>query len=36
VEWIARFVRCHGLRPHDGRFPAECKIESFPTGLAMR
>jgi hypothetical protein len=35
VEWIVRFVRFHGMRSREGLFPAEPKIESFPTDLAV-
>jgi Phage integrase, N-terminal SAM-like domain len=35
VEWIVRFVRFHGMRSRDHLFPAEPKIESFLTDLAV-
>src|ERR671916_1618236 len=35
VEWIVRFVRFHGMRSRDGLSPAESKIESFLTDLAV-
>jgi integron integrase len=35
VEWIVRFVRFHGMRSREDLFPAEPKIESFLTDLAM-
>ena len=35
VEWIVRFVRFHGMRSRDDLFPAEPKIESFLTDLAV-
>ena len=35
VEWIVRFVRFHGMRSRKALFPAEPKIESFLTDLAV-
>ncbi len=35
VEWIIRFVRFHGMRSREALFPAEPKIESFLTDLAV-
>jgi len=35
VEWIVRFVRFHGMRSRADLFPAEPKIESFHTDLAV-
>jgi site-specific recombinase XerD len=35
VEWIVRFVRFHGMRSREDLFPAESKIESFLTDLAV-
>src|ERR687895_407227 len=35
VEWIVRFARFHGMRSRDDLFPAEPKIESFLTDLAV-
>jgi hypothetical protein len=35
VEWIARFVRFHGMRSREAVFPAEPKIEAFLTDLAV-
>jgi integron integrase len=35
VEWIVRFVRFHAMRACKDLFPAEPKIESFLTGLAV-
>jgi integron integrase len=35
VEWIIRFVRFHGMRSRKDLFPAEPKIESFLTDLAV-
>ncbi len=35
VEWIVRFVRFHGMRSREALFPAEPKIESFLTDLAV-
>jgi integron integrase len=35
VERIARFVRFHGMRSREDLFPAEPKIESFLTDLAV-
>ena len=35
VEWIVRFVRFHGMRSRAHLFPAEPKIESFLTDLAV-
>src|SRR5688572_14690263 len=35
VEWIARFVRFHGMRWREDLFPAEAKIEAFLTDLAV-
>jgi integron integrase len=35
VEWIVRFVRFHGMRLREDLFPAEPKIESFLTDLAV-
>jgi integron integrase len=35
VEWIIRFVRFHGMRSREDLFPAEPKIESFLTDLAV-
>jgi site-specific recombinase XerD len=35
VEWIVRFVHFHGMRSREDLFPAEPKIESFLTDLAV-
>jgi hypothetical protein len=35
VDWIVRCVRFHGLRSRDDLFPAEPKIETFLTDLAV-
>ena len=35
VEWIIRFARFHGMRSRADLFPAEPKIESFLTDLAV-
>jgi len=35
VEWIVRFARFHGMRSRADLFPAEPKIESFLTDLAV-
>jgi len=35
VEWIVRFVRFYGMRSREDLFPAEPKIESFLTDLAL-
>jgi integron integrase len=35
VEWIIRFTRFHGMRSRADLFPAEPKIESFLTNLAV-
>jgi hypothetical protein len=35
VAWIVRFVRSHGLQSPANLCPAESKIESFPTDLAV-
>lgn len=35
VDWIVRFIRFHRMRSRDDLFPAEPKIESFLTHLAM-
>src|SRR6266446_2513343 len=35
VEWIVRFGRFHGMRSRADLFPAECKIASFLTDLAV-
>ena len=35
VEWIVRFVHCHGMRSRQDLFPAEPKIEAFLTDLAL-
>jgi integron integrase len=35
VAWIVRFVRFHGMRSREDLFPAEPKIESFLTDLAV-
>jgi site-specific recombinase XerD len=35
VEWIVRFIRFHGMRSRSELFPAEPKIESFLTDLAV-
>jgi integron integrase len=35
VEWIVRFVRFHAMRSREDLFPAEPKIESFLTDLAV-
>ena len=35
VEWIVRFVRFHGMRSREALVPAEPKIESFLTDLAV-
>jgi site-specific recombinase XerD len=35
VEWIVRFVRFHGMRSRKDLSPAEPKIESFLTDLAV-
>src|SRR2546430_142924 len=35
VEWIVRLIRFHGMRSREDLFPAEPKIESFLTNLAV-
>jgi integron integrase len=35
VDWIVRFVRFHNMRSREDLFPAEAKIESFLTNLAV-
>jgi hypothetical protein len=35
AEWIVRFVCFHGMRSREDLFPAEPKIESFLTDLAV-
>jgi len=35
VDWILRFVRFHGMRSREDLLPAEPKIESFLTDLAV-
>jgi integron integrase len=35
VEWIVRFIRFHRMRSRADLFPAEAKIESFLTDLAV-
>jgi Phage integrase, N-terminal SAM-like domain len=35
VEWIVRFLRFHSMRSREALFPAEPKIESFLTNLAV-
>jgi hypothetical protein len=35
VDWIVRFVRFHGMQSREHLFPAEAKIESFLTNLAV-
>ena len=35
VDWIVRFVRFHSMRSREHLFPAEAKIESFLTNLAV-
>jgi integron integrase len=35
VDWIVRFVRFHSMRSREDLFPAEAKIESFLTDLAV-
>ncbi|NTV38050.1 MAG: integron integrase [Anaerolineales bacterium] len=35
VDWIVRFVRFHSMRSREALFPAEAKIESFLTDLAV-
>jgi integron integrase len=35
VDWIVRFVRFHSMRSRENLFPAEAKIESFLTDLAV-
>jgi len=35
VKWIVRFVRFHSMRSREDLFPAEPKIESFLTDLAV-
>ena len=35
VEWIVRCVRFHRMRSREDLFPAEPKIESFLTDLAV-
>lgn len=35
MEWTVRFVRFHGMRSRKALFPAEPKIESFLTDLAV-
>ena len=34
-DWIVRFVRFHGMRSREDRFPAEPKIEAFLTERAV-
>src|SRR5512136_484458 len=35
VDWIVRFVRFYSMRSREDLFPAEAKIESFLTDLAV-
>src|SRR4030042_1463729 len=35
VDWIVRFVHFHSMRAREDLFPAEAKIESFLTDLAV-
>jgi hypothetical protein len=35
VDWIVRFVRFHSMRSRENLLPAEAKIESFLTDLAV-
>jgi integron integrase len=35
VDWIVRFIRFHSMRSRKDLFPAEAKIESFLTDLAV-
>ncbi len=35
VDWIVRFVRFHGMRSREDLYPAEPKIETFLTDLAV-
>ena len=35
VDWIVRFVRFHSMRSREDLLPAEAKIESFLTDLAV-
>ena len=35
VDWIVRFVRFQSMRSREDLFPAEAKIESFLTDLAV-
>jgi hypothetical protein len=35
VDWIVRFVRFYSMRSHEHLFPAEAKIESFLTNIAV-
>jgi hypothetical protein len=35
VDWIVRFVRFHSMRSREDLFPAEARIESFLTDLAV-
>jgi len=35
LDWIVRFIRFHNMRSRDHLFPAEAKIESFLTDLAL-
>src|SRR5712692_4833421 len=35
VEWVVRFIRFHSMRSRANLFPAEPKIESFLTDLAV-
>ena len=35
MDWIVRFVRLHSMRSREHLFPAEAKIESFLTDLAV-
>jgi integron integrase len=35
VDWIVRFIRFHSMRSREALFPAEAKIESFLTDLAV-
>jgi hypothetical protein len=36
VAWIVQFIRCHGMRSRADLIPAESKIETFLTNLAMQ
>jgi site-specific recombinase XerD len=35
LDWIVRFIRFHNMRSREHLFPAEAKIESFLTDLAV-